>query len=120
LYGPRGCRGAIVFLAMRCVEIEEQNMKTGSPYPIGASVTTTGVNFSVFSYHATRAELLLFDTDRDAGSSPTSRRTRYPELSVSAMAIRQLRSHPVISGWATTHSERPHVDNASWRMTRPE
>ncbi len=38
-------------------------MKTGSPYPIGASVTATGVNFSVFSYHATRAELLLFDTE---------------------------------------------------------
>jgi isoamylase len=38
-------------------------MKNGSPYPIGASVTTTGVNFSVFSYHATRAELLLFDME---------------------------------------------------------
>jgi glycogen operon protein len=38
-------------------------MKTGSPYPLGASVTTTGVNFSVFSYHATRVELLLFDTE---------------------------------------------------------
>lgn len=38
-------------------------MKNGSPYPLGASVTATGVNFSVFSYHATRAELLLFDTE---------------------------------------------------------
>jgi len=38
-------------------------MKTGRPYPLGATVTATGVNFSVFSYHATRAELLLFDTD---------------------------------------------------------
>ncbi|MEO6804461.1 MAG: glycogen debranching protein GlgX [Granulicella sp.] len=38
-------------------------MKNGSPYPLGASVTLTGVNFSVFSYHATRAELLLFDTE---------------------------------------------------------
>jgi isoamylase len=38
-------------------------MKTGSPFPIGATVTATGVNFSVFSYHATRAELLLFDTE---------------------------------------------------------
>jgi isoamylase len=38
-------------------------MKTGSPYPIGASVTATGVNFSVFSYYATHAELLLFDTE---------------------------------------------------------
>jgi isoamylase len=38
-------------------------MKNGSPHPIGASVTATGVNFSVFSYHATAAELLLFDTE---------------------------------------------------------
>ena len=38
-------------------------METGSPYPLGATVTATGVNFSVFSYHATRAELLLFDTE---------------------------------------------------------
>jgi isoamylase len=38
-------------------------MKTGSPYPIGATVTATGVNFSVFSYHASRAELLLFDSE---------------------------------------------------------
>jgi isoamylase len=38
-------------------------MKTGSPYPLGASVTATGVNFSVFSYHATHVELLLFDTE---------------------------------------------------------
>ena len=38
-------------------------MKAGSPYPIGASVTATGVNFSVFSYYATHAELLLYDTE---------------------------------------------------------
>ena len=43
-------------------------MKTGSPHPLGASVTATGVNFSVFSYHATRAELLLFDTEEDRKS----------------------------------------------------
>jgi isoamylase len=41
-------------------------MKNGSPYPLGATVTPTGTNFSVFSYHAVRAELLLFDTE-DAG-----------------------------------------------------
>ncbi len=44
-------------------------MKTGSPYPLGATVTATGVNFSVFSYHATRAELLLFDTEDAAQAS---------------------------------------------------
>ena len=45
-------------------------MKNGSPHPLGASITATGVNFSVFSYHATRAELLLFESE-DA-SEPSS------------------------------------------------
>ena len=44
-------------------------MKIGNSYPLGASVTATGVNFSVFSYHATRAELLLFDTEDAAEPS---------------------------------------------------
>src|SRR5580658_4265735 len=44
-------------------------MESGCPYPLGASVTATGVNFSVFSYHATRAELLLFDTEDAAQPS---------------------------------------------------
>src|SRR5258708_35494887 len=38
-------------------------MKTGSAYPLGADVTARGVNFSVFSFDATRAELLLFDSE---------------------------------------------------------
>src|ERR1700734_2067933 len=38
-------------------------MKKGSPHPIGASITATGVNFSVFSNYATGAELLLFVTE---------------------------------------------------------
>ncbi len=38
-------------------------MKNGSPHPIGASITATGVNFSVFSNYATGAQLLLFDTE---------------------------------------------------------
>src|ERR1700734_262463 len=38
-------------------------MKNGSPHPIGASITATGVNFSVFSNYATGAELLLCDPE---------------------------------------------------------
>jgi len=33
----------------------------GDPSPLGATVTADGVNFSVFSKHATGIELLLFD-----------------------------------------------------------
>ncbi len=34
----------------------------GSPYPLGANWTGVGVNFSLFSAHATKVELCLFDS----------------------------------------------------------
>ncbi len=34
---------------------------TGQPYPLGATVTSAGVNFSIFSMNSTALELLLFD-----------------------------------------------------------
>ena len=36
-------------------------VETGVPHPLGATVDADGVNFSVFSEHATAIELLLFD-----------------------------------------------------------
>jgi isoamylase len=38
----------------------------GSPHPLGATVLKDGVNFSLFSEHATGIELLLFDNHDDA------------------------------------------------------
>ena len=35
----------------------------GRPYPMGATVTESGTNFAVFSAHATRVELCLFDAN---------------------------------------------------------
>ena len=35
----------------------------GSPYPLGATVTNKGVNFSVFSHHAKQIILCLFDNN---------------------------------------------------------
>ena len=35
---------------------------SGAPLPLGSTVTATGVNFSIFSQHATSIELLLFDS----------------------------------------------------------
>ena len=35
---------------------------TGAATPLGATVTADGVNFSVYSKHATRVELLLFES----------------------------------------------------------
>ena len=39
--------------------------ETRQTAPLGASATDEGVNFSVFSKHATRIELLLFNDARD-------------------------------------------------------
>ncbi len=36
-------------------------IKEGSPYPCGATWTGLGVNFALFSAHATKVELCLFD-----------------------------------------------------------
>ena len=41
----------------------------GDPYPLGATWDGVGVNFAIFSEHATRVELCLFDS-ADAKRSP--------------------------------------------------
>ena len=43
-------------------EKQEYKLKHGNPYPPGCSVTSGGINFSIFSRHATSADLLLFAT----------------------------------------------------------
>jgi isoamylase len=44
-------------------------LHSGHSAPLGATMTPGGVNFSVFSEHATRLELLLFDDERAAAPS---------------------------------------------------
>jgi glycogen operon protein len=41
----------------------------GSPYPLGATFDGAGVNFALFSDHATKVELCLFDDPADAKES---------------------------------------------------
>jgi isoamylase len=48
----------------------------GQPYPLGATWTGVGVNFAIFSGHATRVELCLFD---QPGSTEPSACVRLPE-----------------------------------------
>ncbi len=45
----------------------------GQSYPLGATVSSQGVNFSLFSQHATAVELLLFDTPLDPAPARTIR-----------------------------------------------
>ena len=49
----------------------EYSLSTGEPHPLGATVTETGVNFSLFSQHATGVELLLFDSHDAPGPAQT-------------------------------------------------
>src|SRR5205809_4767398 len=41
----------------------------GKSFPLGASVTEGGVNFSVFSRHASGMQVVLFDREEDARPS---------------------------------------------------
>ncbi len=82
-------------------------MKNGSPYPLGASVTATGVNFSVFSYHATRAELLLFDTEDATQPSriidlvpETSRTSHYWHVHLAGIRAGQLYGYRISGPYA--------------------
>lgn len=58
-------------------------LASGTPHPLGASLTGRGVNFSVFSKYARSMELLLFDDERAAEPSrvvrldPESHRTHH-------------------------------------------
>jgi glycogen operon protein len=54
------------------IEHAQGNMRVwpGQPYPLGATWTGLGVNFAIFSAHATRVELCLFDSP--AATSPSA------------------------------------------------
>lgn len=44
------------------MEHKKYKLKPGTPYPSGSKLGTGGINFSIFSRHATHVELLLFDS----------------------------------------------------------
>jgi glycogen operon protein len=57
-------------------EIPEMRVWPGNPYPLGATWNGAGVNFALFSEHATRVELCLFDS---VTARAESRRIPLPE-----------------------------------------
>ena len=46
-------------------------VKVGSPWPLGSSVTPSGVNFSVAAPHAKNVELLIFESENDQTPTET-------------------------------------------------
>lgn len=51
-------------------------IKPGLPYPLGATWDGSGVNFAIFSEHATKIQLCLFNSSADTHES---QRIRFPE-----------------------------------------
>src|SRR5262245_26913892 len=47
----------------------------GRPYPLGATWHGSGVNFALFSEHAERVELCLFEGDEEVARIPVSEQT---------------------------------------------
>ncbi len=52
----------------------------GAPYPLGATWDGVGVNFAIFSEHATRVELCLFDSIEDDVESVTIPLQEYTDM----------------------------------------
>ncbi len=55
-------------------------VRPGSPYPLGATWDGLGVNFALFSEHATRVELCLFDSPDATRESHRLRLREYTDL----------------------------------------
>src|SRR5438270_1509213 len=54
---------SIVCLYMNAPQLKLSQLKEGLPHPRGATWDGKGVNFALFSAHATKVELCLFDSD---------------------------------------------------------
>jgi len=54
------------FLELKLEDVRKTNKQIGRSFPLGATVYSDGVNFSIFSKNATAIDLLLFDAVDDA------------------------------------------------------
>jgi glycogen operon protein len=73
---------------------ETAYLETGAPQPPGSSWTGRGTNFAVFSAHATRVELCLYDSSgrRETADSPVAN-WRYLDGFLPARLVGPARSH---------------------------
>ena len=85
-------------------------LRPGKPYPLGATWDGQGVNFAIFSEHATEVEVCLFDA---LGDSAESQRIRMPEqtdnvwhLYVPGLAPGQLYGYRVAGPYAPGEGHR--------------
>ena len=59
--------------------IDPSQLEEGAAHPRGATFTGEGVNFAIFSAHATKIEVCLFDTQGDANGANEIARIALPE-----------------------------------------
>ncbi|MCA8921459.1 MAG: glycogen debranching protein GlgX [Planctomycetes bacterium] len=85
----------------------------GEPHPLGATVVSDGVNFSLFSQNATAVELLLFDrVDADEPSQVVRLDTRHNRFSnywhvlVHGVGEGQIYAYRVYGPWAPEQGHR--------------
>ena len=57
-----------------CREIGDFRLKQGRPYPLGATFDGRGVNFALFSAHAKKVELCLFEAGPARKRAPDAAR----------------------------------------------
>ncbi len=65
--------GLRILLGVEGTCVMELRVWPGKPYPLGATWDGQGVNFALFSEHATRVELCLFNSPRTARNVTVSR-----------------------------------------------
>jgi glycogen operon protein len=81
-------------------------IRPGSRYPAGATAVAGGVNFSLFSRHATHVELLLFDT--------ADSREPFQVIPL------DMRLHRVFFFWSVLVMELPTGTHYAWRIDGPD
>ena len=59
--------------------IDLSRLEEGAAHPRGATFTGDGVNFAIFSAHATKIEVCLFDMSGDANAANEIARIALPE-----------------------------------------
>src|SRR5215471_21430292 len=90
-----------------------QGMEEGQSFPLGATVSAEGTNFSVYSKHAAEIELLLFDCVDDARPArvipidPATNRTyHYWYIFVPGVKAGQIYGYRVKGTFDPTHGMR--------------
>ena len=102
-----------------------QEIKEGRSFPLGATLSADGANFSVYSKHATGIELLLFDSAEDdrpervISIDPATNRTyHYWHVFVSGVKGGQIYAYRVRGPFDPASSRRcvqPHCGRQSRR-----